>query len=107
MKRKAEIIVANFQDWTISIISKDDDDVIPKLKHIIKYVYCYLRNGNGSFMKRLVSVLTKALTASLKPVQASEAYRHDKTPLLKKGLPDDVSHNPGTERRYTSLPEMR
>lgn len=86
MMKKDEIIVANFQDWTIRVISRDDDDVTPKWKHIIKYVSCYLRKGNGDFMKRLVSVLIKVSTASLKPVQASEAYCHDNTPLLKDNV---------------------
>lgn len=81
--RKAEIIVANFQDWTISIINKEDADATPRLNHIIKYVYCYLRKGDGSFIKRLISVLMRASTASLKPTQESGAYRLNKTPLSK------------------------
>lgn len=76
---KREIIVANFKDWTISIITQEDADVTPKAIHIIKYVYSYLISGNGLFIKRLISVFIRLSTASLKPMQESDVYRLNRT----------------------------
>lgn len=59
-----------FDDWTINILipfSKKERSV--NWLDTLRYVRHYLINGKGLFICRLISVLAKALTFSLKPSQ--------------------------------------
>jgi hypothetical protein len=63
-----EIVLADFDTWTIGIIGKDGD-APATTKHYVNYILLYLRCGNGLFIKRFASVLMRLFTRSLKPSQ--------------------------------------
>lgn len=66
------IIFAHFDDgeWMADAITKEGVRPLNNWE-TARFVWFYLKCGNGSLIKRLASVLKRLFTASLKPPQAS------------------------------------
>ena len=62
------ISIADFDKWTIEIIGKDGN-IPATTKHYANFILFYLRCGKGLFIKRVISVLMRLFTRSLKPSQ--------------------------------------
>lgn len=78
------VIIAYFDDWKINVVGRQGDVPI-RPKHIVRYLFYYLKYGRGSFRNRLTSVLTRLFTSSLKPSLVSVSNCGEiKAPLENK-----------------------
>ena len=71
MKRHS-VIFGYFDEgwWMAEAITKDGSRPLNR-RETMRFVIFYLREGKGSFMKRLSSVMKRLFAASLKPTQLS------------------------------------
>lgn len=69
--RNARVLVFMEDEWTVTVISINDAPSPITWKETFKLVSIYLNHGKGFFIRRLVSVLIRLFTCSLKPKQTS------------------------------------
>lgn len=88
---RKQVYIMNFSAWTITVLTPfaKEEERVANWIDTLRYVRHYLRYGKGSLRCRLTSVLTKALTFSLKPRQASSSK-------------EDTSIASFTQRSFTS-----
>ena len=88
---RKQVYIMNFSAWTITVLTPfaKEEERAANWVDALRYVRHYLRYGKGSLRCRLTSVLTKALTFSLKPRQASSSK-------------EDTSIASFTQRSFTS-----
>jgi hypothetical protein len=68
-KRK-EVLFFDCENWTINIIGASDNTRAVTWKDVLMCVWFYMGSKeNGSLKKRLISVLMRLLTCTLKPKQ--------------------------------------
>jgi hypothetical protein len=68
MKKIPDVIIADFDKWTIMVVSKDGE-IPAQCQHYIRYVWNYLMYGRGLFKNRFTSVATRLFARTLKPSQ--------------------------------------
>ena len=66
-----EVLLFDEEAWTLQIISADSVQRPVTLRDTLKCVSVYIRKGKGPMMCRLISLLKRAFTCSLKPRQVS------------------------------------
>lgn len=88
---RKQVYIMDFSAWTITVLTPfaKEEERAANWVDALRYVRHYLRYGKGSLRCRLTSVLTKALTFSLKPRQASSSK-------------EDTSIASFTQRSFTS-----
>lgn len=88
---RKQVYIMDFSAWTITVLTPfaKEEERAANWVDALRYVRHYLRYGKGSLRCRLTSVLTKALTFSLKPRQASSSK-------------EDTSTASFTQRSFTS-----
>lgn len=66
-----EVLLFDADAWTLSFINTSGISRRVTWKDTFKCVKIYLRLGKGSMMRRIISVLIRLFTCSLKPRQFS------------------------------------
>lgn len=66
-----EVLLFDADAWTLSFINASGISRRVTWKDTFKCVSIYLRKGKGSVMRRIISVLIRLFTCSLKPRQFS------------------------------------
>lgn len=80
-----DVIIADFDNWTIMIVSKDGE-IPAQCQHYIRYVWIYLMYGRGLFKNRFTSVATRLLTRTLKPSQVSSSNCGETSPPFENNV---------------------
>lgn len=70
---KKEVLLFDADAWTLSFINTSGISRRVTWKDTFKCVSIYLRKGKGSVMRRIISVLIRLSTCSLKPRQKSSS----------------------------------